>query len=176
MSPPQQGTSIRTSTRESIPLAEMIRPSFSTYAAASSSFGQPTRQTLPPARNSLWKSGKAKGVQSAATTSSAPLSHGAFSGTSRICTGQLISADFAGPEQAQARSRLLPPPRRSRTAEPGQPQGRSSRLPADISGEDLVRAITRTPASEYVLVEADGSVFGVLTTADVDRAFREAQQ
>ena len=49
-------------------------------------------------------------------------------------------------------------------------------LPADISGEDLVRAITRTPASEYVLVEADGSVFGVLTTADVDRAFREAQQ
>lgn len=47
-------------------------------------------------------------------------------------------------------------------------------LPADISGEDLVRAITTTPASEYLLVEPDGSVYGVLTTADVDRAFREA--
>jgi hypothetical protein len=41
-----------------------------------------------------------------------------------------------------------------------------------ISGEELVRAITVTPASEYLLVETDGSVYGVLTTADVDRAFR----
>ena len=48
-------------------------------------------------------------------------------------------------------------------------------LPADISGEDLVRAVTRTPASEYLLVEPDGSIYGVLTTADLDRAFREAQ-
>lgn len=46
------------------------------------------------------------------------------------------------------------------------------RLPVDIRGEDLVRALTRTPAAEYLLVEADGSVYGVLTTEDVDRAFR----
>ena len=46
-------------------------------------------------------------------------------------------------------------------------------LPADIVGEDLVRAITATPAEEYVLVETDGSIFGVLATADVDRAFEE---
>jgi Zn-dependent protease len=45
-------------------------------------------------------------------------------------------------------------------------------LPVGISGEELVRAITRAPATEYLLVEDDGSVFGVLTTADVDRAFR----
>jgi CBS domain-containing protein len=45
-------------------------------------------------------------------------------------------------------------------------------LPVSIAGEDLVRAITRAPASEYLLVEDDGSVYGVLTTADVDRAFR----
>jgi Zn-dependent protease len=45
-------------------------------------------------------------------------------------------------------------------------------LPVGISGEDLVRAITSAPASEYLLVEDDGSVYGVLTTADVDRAFR----
>ena len=47
------------------------------------------------------------------------------------------------------------------------------RLPAGIAGEDLVTAITRNPASEYLLVEDDGSVFGVLTTADVDRAFQQ---
>jgi len=45
-------------------------------------------------------------------------------------------------------------------------------LPVSIAGEELVRAITSTPASEYVLLEDDGSVYGVLTTADVDRAFR----
>jgi len=45
-------------------------------------------------------------------------------------------------------------------------------LPVGISGEDLVRAITRAPATEYLLLEDDGSVYGVLTTADVDRAFR----
>lgn len=50
------------------------------------------------------------------------------------------------------------------------------RLPADISGEALVRAISRTPATEYLLVEPDGSVYGVLTTADVDKAFRDAGQ
>jgi CBS domain-containing protein len=45
-------------------------------------------------------------------------------------------------------------------------------LPVSIAGEDLVRAITRAPASEYLLVEDDGSIYGVLTTGDVDRAFR----
>lgn len=47
------------------------------------------------------------------------------------------------------------------------------RLPAEIAGEDLVTAITQHPASEYLLVEDDGSVYGVLTTADVDRAFQQ---
>jgi len=45
-------------------------------------------------------------------------------------------------------------------------------LPVSISGEELVRAITSAPASEYLLLEDDGSVYGVLTTADVDAAFR----
>ena len=45
-------------------------------------------------------------------------------------------------------------------------------LPADIAGEDLIVAISRRPADEYLLVEPDGSVYGVLATADVDRAFR----
>jgi hypothetical protein len=44
-------------------------------------------------------------------------------------------------------------------------------LPADIAGEDLVRAMARVPASEYVLVEPDGSIYGLLATSDVDAAF-----
>lgn len=47
-------------------------------------------------------------------------------------------------------------------------------LPVGIAGEDLVRAISTTPASEYLLLAEDGSVYGVLTTADVDQAFRDA--
>ncbi len=48
------------------------------------------------------------------------------------------------------------------------------RLPVGITGEELVRAINANPATEYLLVDEDGSVYGVLSTADVDRAFREA--
>jgi hypothetical protein len=45
-------------------------------------------------------------------------------------------------------------------------------LPAGIGGEELIRAITARPAGEYLLLDPDGSIFGVLSTADVDRAFR----
>ena len=47
-------------------------------------------------------------------------------------------------------------------------------LPATVAGEDLILAISRRPAEEYLLVEADGRIYGVLSTADVDRAFRES--
>ncbi len=46
-------------------------------------------------------------------------------------------------------------------------------LPATVAGEELVLAISRRPAEEYLLVEADGRIYGVLATADVDRAFRQ---
>ena len=49
-------------------------------------------------------------------------------------------------------------------------------LPASIFGEDLIVAISRRPAHEYLLVEEDGSIFGVLATADVERAFRESRR
>lgn len=45
-------------------------------------------------------------------------------------------------------------------------------LPVGITGEALILAITRRPAEEYVLLADDGSVHGVLSTRDVDRAFR----
>jgi Zn-dependent protease/CBS domain-containing protein len=44
-------------------------------------------------------------------------------------------------------------------------------LPAETGGESMIRAMQRTPATEYLLVEPDGSVFGVLVADDVDRAF-----
>jgi Zn-dependent protease len=49
-------------------------------------------------------------------------------------------------------------------------------LPVGIRGEELILAISRNPATEYLLLEEDGSIYGVLTTADVDRAFRETRQ
>lgn len=45
-------------------------------------------------------------------------------------------------------------------------------LPVTITGEELVAAIRTTPASEYLLVEADGAIHGVLVTEDVVRAVR----
>jgi len=44
-------------------------------------------------------------------------------------------------------------------------------LPADLSGMDLVEAVRRAPASEYLLVEPSGQVYGVLATVDLDHAF-----
>jgi Zn-dependent protease len=44
-------------------------------------------------------------------------------------------------------------------------------LSADLSGMDLIKAVQQTPASEYLLIEPTGQVFGVLATADVDLAF-----
>ena len=44
-------------------------------------------------------------------------------------------------------------------------------LSADLSGMALLDAIRRAPATEYLLVEPSGQVYGVLAARDVDRAF-----
>jgi hypothetical protein len=44
-------------------------------------------------------------------------------------------------------------------------------LPADISGMALLEAIKRAPASEYLLVEPSGQVYGVLAARDLDHVF-----
>jgi Zn-dependent protease len=59
----------------------------------------------------------------------------------------------------------LPTSAVSRSMEPG------LMFAADLSGEPLIRAMQATPATEYLLLEPDGSVFGVLTSEDVDKAF-----
>jgi len=43
-------------------------------------------------------------------------------------------------------------------------------LPADLSGMALLDALRRAPATEYLLVEPSGQVYGVLASRDVDRA------
>lgn len=43
-------------------------------------------------------------------------------------------------------------------------------LPSDLAGERLVAAIRATPASEYLVVDGLGAVYGVLATSDIDNA------
>jgi Zn-dependent protease len=47
-------------------------------------------------------------------------------------------------------------------------------LPADLSGMALLEAVRRSPATEYLLVEPSGQVFGVLAASDLDHAFAGA--
>jgi Zn-dependent protease/CBS domain-containing protein len=44
-------------------------------------------------------------------------------------------------------------------------------LPVDISGMALLEAMKRAPASEYLLVEPSGQVYGVLAARDLDNVF-----
>lgn len=44
-------------------------------------------------------------------------------------------------------------------------------LAADLTGEPLIDAMRESPAAEYLLVERGGEIYGVLTTADVNRVF-----
>jgi Zn-dependent protease len=44
-------------------------------------------------------------------------------------------------------------------------------LSADLSGMELIEAVQRKRASEYLLIEPSGQVYGVLVAADLDHAF-----
>ncbi|WP_336321650.1 site-2 protease family protein [Streptomyces lavendofoliae] len=48
------------------------------------------------------------------------------------------------------------------------------RVPADLSGEALLDRLRAHPATEYLVVEESGEIYGVLSTADVERAFVQA--
>ena len=47
-------------------------------------------------------------------------------------------------------------------------------IPVEVGGEELLRRMRETPASEYLVVDADGAVYGVLATADVDGVLAHA--
>ncbi|AZP16585.1 CBS domain-containing protein [Streptomyces aquilus] len=48
------------------------------------------------------------------------------------------------------------------------------RVSAELAGEDLLDALRATPATEYLVVEDTGEIYGVLSAADVERAFVKA--
>lgn len=72
------------------------------------------------------------------------------------------AAVLATPED---RKPWLPVSAVARSIEPG------LTFPASLSGEPLIMAMQKMPATEYLLVHDDGTIFGVLVTKDVDRAF-----
>jgi Zn-dependent protease len=45
------------------------------------------------------------------------------------------------------------------------------RVSAELTGEQLLDTLRATPATEYLVVEETGEIYGVLSTADVERAF-----
>jgi Zn-dependent protease/CBS domain-containing protein len=90
--------------------------------------------------------------------------------------GSIVVLDSSGRPQGvvnEAAVKATPEDRRpwlpvsavARSLEPG------LTLSADLSGEPLILAMQRNPATEYLLLESDGEIFGVLVTDDVDRAF-----
>ncbi|MFD8084360.1 site-2 protease family protein [Kitasatospora sp. NPDC059722] len=48
------------------------------------------------------------------------------------------------------------------------------RLSADLTGEDLLHAVRATPAGEYLVVESDGRVYGVVALTDIEQRLTAA--
>ncbi|MFB6960723.1 site-2 protease family protein [Streptomyces sp. NPDC056309] len=48
------------------------------------------------------------------------------------------------------------------------------RVSVELAGEDLLDVLRATPATEYLVVEETGEIYGVLSAADVERAFVKA--
>ncbi|MFD7791870.1 site-2 protease family protein [Streptomyces sp. NPDC059759] len=48
------------------------------------------------------------------------------------------------------------------------------RVSAELAGEELLDVLRATPATEYLVVEDSGDIYGVLSAADVERAFVKA--
>ncbi|XLE10333.1 site-2 protease family protein [Streptomyces sp. Pv4-95] len=48
------------------------------------------------------------------------------------------------------------------------------RVSAELAGEGLLEFLRATPATEYLVVEETGEIYGVLSSADVERAFVSA--
>nr|WP_199828456.1 site-2 protease family protein [Streptomyces sp. WM6372] len=48
------------------------------------------------------------------------------------------------------------------------------RLSAELSGEELLDHLRATPATEYLVLEPGGEIYGVLSTLDVEKAFVKA--
>jgi Zn-dependent protease/CBS domain-containing protein len=91
-------------------------------------------------------------------------------------SGALVIVDYEGRPTGLVSERavLATPPGRRPWVEVGELSRSLERdltLSADLAGEDLVTAVQRAPAGEYLLIEPTGQVYGVLAADDVNRAF-----
>lgn len=91
--------------------------------------------------------------------------------------GSIVTCDSAGaPVGLVSEQALLAVPDERRPWMPvssvARTLGTHNTMPVGIVGEELMRFIGRNPAPEYLLVEPDGTIHGVLSTGDVDQAFR----
>ncbi|MBV9024631.1 MAG: site-2 protease family protein [Streptomycetaceae bacterium] len=50
------------------------------------------------------------------------------------------------------------------------------RVSVELAGEALLKSLRATPATEYLVVEPTGEIYGVLATTDVERAFLQAMR
>lgn len=88
------------------------------------------------------------------------------------------STSTANPSPSSARP---PSSAYPNTAAPGSPSAASPRTsptacasPRNSPHEDLLDALRAAPATEYLVVEQSGEIYGVLSAADVERAFVKA--
>jgi Zn-dependent protease len=56
------------------------------------------------------------------------------------------------------------------------PPPNAEQLSVDLHGAELLRAMAARPAEAYALVEADGTLYGVLTARAVDEAYRASRR
>lgn len=48
------------------------------------------------------------------------------------------------------------------------------KVSAELAGEELLDHLRATPATEYLVIEPGGRIYGVLSTTDVEKAFVKA--
>ncbi|WUW25098.1 site-2 protease family protein [Streptomyces sp. NBC_01463] len=88
----------------------------------------------------------------------------------------LVVVDATGEPQAVVREAAIvgvPEHRRPWVAVGGLAQDLTDgmKVPAELAGEALLDRLKASPATEYLVVEDTGAIYGVLSTADVERAF-----
>jgi len=115
----------------------------------------------------------AGGAVTADTPLSEALRRANEAGAARWSSSTGRAAPRAGRESAIA---TIPEHRRPWVAVSGLAQDLTPgmRVSAELSGEELLDTLRATPASEYLVIEPTGEIYGVLSTADVERAFMAA--
>ena len=87
----------------------------------------------------------------------------------------LVVVDGSGRRPARERAAVKATPEQRRPWVQVASLGRSIEpglvLEAELAGEELIEALRETPATEYLVVEPGGEVYGVLATSDIEQAF-----